>query len=253
MALFNDGSISELADLQAQETSILDTANAEGIDLAAKLVLAQREIGVELTAFLLTNDDGALGEVAARNLSKVAVTEALRQWHVFRTLALAFRDLYHNQLNDRYGQKWKEYARLADERSRLLYESGVGVVLAPLPRAGAPVVEAIAGAASGATYFLRASWVNSAGAEGAPGAPTAFTTDDGFVPRVTLGPAPAGVTGWHLYAGFAADGVARQTDAALPPGESWTPAGEGLRAGPAPGTGQEPDLFIRKTQRTIRG
>lgn len=253
MALFNDGSISELADLQAQETSILDTANAEGIDLAAKLVLAQREIAVELTAFLLANDDGTLGESAARSLSKTAVTEALRQWHVFRTLALAFRDLYHNQLNDRYGQKWREYARLAEERSRLLYETGVGVVLAPVERPGTPEVEAAPAAAAAATYFLRTSWVNGSGAEGAPSIATAFTTEDGYVPRVRPGPAPAGVTGWHLYAGYAADDMARQTDAALATGESWTLAAEGLQAGPAPGTGQAPDLFIRRTQRTIRG
>ncbi len=48
MALFTDGTITTLEDLAAHESGILELAAGEGIDLAAKLRIAQEDIGVEL-------------------------------------------------------------------------------------------------------------------------------------------------------------------------------------------------------------
>ncbi len=52
MALFNDGPISTAADLQRYENAILSVASAERIDLGAKLLLAQQDLGNEILLFL---------------------------------------------------------------------------------------------------------------------------------------------------------------------------------------------------------
>jgi hypothetical protein len=52
MALFTDGSIAKLEDLRAYESAVLDLASSEGVDVGAKLRMAQREIATELTPFL---------------------------------------------------------------------------------------------------------------------------------------------------------------------------------------------------------
>ena len=44
MALFTDGPVSSIDDLAAQDTQLLDVANAEGIDVTRKLGLAQDEL-----------------------------------------------------------------------------------------------------------------------------------------------------------------------------------------------------------------
>ena len=59
MALFTDGNICSTEDLRQYESSILDVASTEGIELEAKLKLAQREIGVAITAFLLEQETGS--------------------------------------------------------------------------------------------------------------------------------------------------------------------------------------------------
>ena len=52
MALFTDGPISTTDQLVAHDSSVLDVSNREGIDLTAKLALAQEELGVQLGATL---------------------------------------------------------------------------------------------------------------------------------------------------------------------------------------------------------
>ena len=53
MALFNDGPLCSLLDLQNAESGILNVASTEGIDLAGKIALAQGTIANELILFLL--------------------------------------------------------------------------------------------------------------------------------------------------------------------------------------------------------
>ncbi len=48
MALFTDG-ISTIQDLMNQDSYVLATAQTENINLAQKLVIAQQELGIELT------------------------------------------------------------------------------------------------------------------------------------------------------------------------------------------------------------
>src|SRR5262245_57001352 len=102
MSLFTDGSIAKLDDLRAYESAVLDLASGEGIDVASKLRITQRQLGTELMPFL------AKSGVAEPDLSTVVVTDALLDAHALRTLELIYRDLYQSRLNDRYEGKWKE-------------------------------------------------------------------------------------------------------------------------------------------------
>ena len=52
MALFSDGPISDAGDLQRYENAILNVAATEGIDLGAKIVLAQQDVANDLLLFL---------------------------------------------------------------------------------------------------------------------------------------------------------------------------------------------------------
>ena len=63
MALFTDGTISTLEELRGYESGFYDVASIEGIDLSQKLVLAQQELGVELTARLFREQPEQLGRV----------------------------------------------------------------------------------------------------------------------------------------------------------------------------------------------
>jgi len=71
--------------------------------LRGKIALAQDEIANELMMFLLKRlpfvESQWLPQPVARQqigVSDVAVTGPLRQWHVYKTLALIYRDAYNN-------------------------------------------------------------------------------------------------------------------------------------------------------------
>src|SRR5208337_5521236 len=137
MALFTDGPISTAKDLQQYEASLLSDANAEGIDVAGKVALAQQDVGSELLLFLLRRAgfrDDQPNVRRSLGLTDVVVTDALRQWHIHKTLAMVYRDAYNNQLNDRYQGKWNQYEQLAKGSSRAYFQLGVGVVVDPIPR-----------------------------------------------------------------------------------------------------------------------
>ncbi|MBI3471467.1 MAG: hypothetical protein HY013_08925 [Candidatus Solibacter usitatus] len=155
MALFTDSPAIDIVDLTAYESSILETANAEGIDLTVKIGLAKEEAGAQLEG--LTELEG------------VVVTAPLRLWQLFHTLALVYRDAYHSQLNDRYRGKWQEYRGLARWASELLFQVGIGYARDPIPEAEAPQLSAAIGALAAGTYFARTSWLNAAGEEGSAG------------------------------------------------------------------------------------
>src|ERR1700744_389091 len=108
MALFTDGPISSAEDLQTYDASVLGDAGAEGIDVAAKVHLAQQDIASEILLFLLRRAafrDCLPYHRRSRELDGVVVTGGLHQWHVHKTLALVYRDAYNAQLNDRYQGK----------------------------------------------------------------------------------------------------------------------------------------------------
>jgi hypothetical protein len=251
MALFTDGDISTLPDLQDQETGILDAASAEGVDLSTKMRLAQEEIGIEVMAFLLENGQSVCSEAAIRQLTHVAVTLPLKQWHTFHALALMYRDLYYNHYNDRYGEKWKEYQRLATASAKLLFETGVGIVYTPVERAGKPTLSWATGTMGANTYYVRVSWVSGAGSEGAPSETATLSTEDGTNVMVTPPSVPSVAASWNVYAGTAIDRIMRQNETPLAPGAAWTMPGTGLLTSDIAGDGQDPDVYVT-LRRTFR-
>jgi len=239
MALFSDGGVSSIEDLLGYESSILDVARTEGIDLPTKLELAEEEVGIELTAFLVQQ----VGSKPA--LENVVVTEALHKWHVFQTLALIYRDAYNRQLNDRYLAKWKECDRLAKWASTMLFQAGVGIVDEPIPRAERPELGTVAGPLGAATYYVRVSWLNESGDEGAPSELGILTAQEGTALTVRAVNPPADARGWNLYAGFSHADLTLQNTSPLPPNETWVESSAGLQGGRKPGAGQEPDYYVQ--------
>ena len=127
MALFVDGEISSLQDLRNHETSILDLASSEVIDLGSKLVLAQNDLAIELAGFLERNQETARWS----GVQHVVITEALRVWHTLHTLELTYRDVANTQVIERYSAKLVLYSELARGARKRLFEGGVGLVSAP--------------------------------------------------------------------------------------------------------------------------
>src|SRR5574338_279857 len=124
MALFTDGTMATVSDLRLYEHSILEVGQTESIDLAEKLTLSQREISIEITAFLLKK---GVALPLGHELSNVIATDPLIHWHAVHTLAICYRDAYNSQLNDRYKGKWEEFARLAGRAQRLAFDIGIGI------------------------------------------------------------------------------------------------------------------------------
>ena len=248
MALFVDGNPSEPTDLSPYETSIFSTATTEGIDLVAKGTVAALEIGLELQRFLVrTPGGGSFG------LANVAATDALRQWHILHTLAVTFRDAHHQQLNDRYKKKWKTYVALAAKASELVYQIGVGLVYAPLPRPAIPIVGQTLGTQAGQTCFVKVSWTDNFGVESLSSLASSFNTSEGSALTVRAIGAPRTARGWNVYVGASDDQVERQNTGLLALGSTWQMPAGSIAAGIRPGAGQVPDQYLRRSTVVFRG
>jgi hypothetical protein len=246
MALFTDGPISSAQDLQEYDSSVLNVANAEGIDVAVKVTLAQQDLGNELMLFLFRRApfrDYQPNFGGAPGLGNVVVTEALQRWHVLDTLALVYRDAYYNQLNDRYQGKWNEYEQLAKAGSRTFFLLGVGVVADPIPMAPVPQLSTVPGSGVEETLYVVATWVNAAGQEGAPSDNAALNIAAGNILVVTLMGPPQNAVGWNAYVGLSPSTLTLQNNTPLALGSSWTMTGA-LSSGAAVPTGQLPAWFI---------
>lgn len=248
MALFVDGNMTSIPDLAAYESSIVELAATEGIDLTAKSTVAAAEAAVALQRFL-ARTPGA----QAYTLGQVAQTGALRRWHALLTLASTFRDAHFQQLNDRHGVKWREYERLARAAGATYFETGVGIVLRPLPRPMPPVLDQVAGPEAARTYYVRTAWLNAEGEESLASETATLTTLEGTALMVRAVGAPPRATGWNIYAGWIDDGLMRQNAIPVPLGSPWTMPGTGLAMGLPPGTGQEADLLIPSVPVLQRG
>jgi hypothetical protein len=255
MALFTDGTLSAIDELLAYESSLLEVARTERIDLTVKLELARQEIGIELTMFLVERGGREWSGIVspALGLKNVVVTEPLKKWHLFHTLGLVYRDAYNSQLNDRYQGKWKEYERRARWAEHALYRIGVGTVAEPLEQADQPALSSVAGPLPGATYYARAAWVNASGEEGSASDLAVLSTGNNTLLVAEAVNAPANARYWNLYAGLSVGSVTLQNDAPLPVGQAWTEPASGLKQGRFPGTGQAPESYLRATGGFSRG
>lgn len=237
MALLVDGDINTVDDLKEWDSGILDTADGERIDLQAKLRRAQAEVEEEIERFLRGQERGALGQVV--------IDRGLRHWHALKTLEATYRDAYFNQLNDRYGEKWKHYLKLAAQQQARYFDAGVAIVLKPLRRP--PGVEATFadGALEPATYRLAATAVDAFGRESAPSPVQVVSSPVPHSLNVRIPFLPEGATGWNLYAGWPEGPLALQNETPLGPTEAWVAGAGGLRSGRPPGDGQPADEVIR--------
>ena len=252
MALFTDGLLSTFDDLRNYENQILEVATAEGIDLLSKSRVAQDMIGSEVSTILGRNSNAWPSQQFT--LSNVAVTEPLRQWHVFQTLFLTFEDVYGNQLSERFKHKSGEYRRLAAWASDILLQAGIGLVRLPIPKAGRPEVTAVEAATAGSTLVVRVSWVAiSGGIEGYPSDTLTINLPPGKTLLVGTNSAPPTITGWNVFVGLSADEITRQNELPLPISSTWQLPADGLRDGPRAGHGQSADWYIRAEQVLHRG
>lgn len=255
MALFTDGTVSTIEDLLGSESSILEVARTEKIDLTTKLSLACQEIGIELSVFLSQQSGTEWLGLGGRKpeLKNVVVTEPLRKWHTHYTLALVYRDAYNSQLNDRYLGKWRAYEQLARRASAALFEIGAGMVSEPIVQAGKPALSSAPGSLAGATYFARVSWLDGNGAEGNASEPGVLSVPAGSLLVVAATDPPGNARAWNVYAGLAFDEVTLQNNSPMGLGQTWTEAETGLKAGRKPGSGQAPEWYLRVSRSLQRG
>ena len=242
MALFTDGPLNSIDDLRAQDSQLADVASTEGIDLTQKLWLAQEQIGVELEQLL-----------AGRYfLNTVVSTVPLMLWHRYRTLELAYADACFSHLNDRYGSKRDQFHDLAKWAYERVIERGVGIAVAPVPRAATPVLAPAPGLLPPGTYYATMAWVNGLGEEGAPATPDTIEITSGSF-SVTPKPAPLPAIGWNVYVGPGPDELVSQTEEPLGLDAIWAPSGALQQQGQAPGTGQTATLMLASPRVLQRG
>jgi hypothetical protein len=250
--LLTDGNPNTTEDLRVYESAILDVANAEQIDLEAKLGLATEELSQEVLDMLLDHTralDPQLGALQWNmrrtiGVSDVVVTRQLKRWHAAHTLAVVYRDAFNNQLNDRYQAKFSEYREVAKDAKTHTVRYGIGLSLTPLPKAPAPVVSFAAAQQAAATYFIQVAWVSAQGQEGAVSDSTSFEAAAGSVPVVRVVNPPPGATGFNVYMGLTSVAATLQNATAVAVGQSFTLPSTGLVQGRTPGTGQSPDVYV---------
>ena len=255
MALFTDGPINGTTDLPDYESSVFTMAGVEGVDITAKMTLAQEAIGKQILLFLLRAPlrDSKAAVRRAIGVSDVVITRPLRHWHAVKSLALAYRDAYNSQLNDRYLGKWNEYERLAQDAAQEYLQIGVGLVADPIQRGSEPMLTTVAGTGSATTYYVALSWINAGGQEGALGDVGSMLTADGTQLVVSSASAPGNAAAWNVYAGNAADLVTLQNPMPVAIGSNWILPATGLIAGRRPSEGQAVERFLFHDRLIQRG
>jgi hypothetical protein len=243
MALFTDG-ISTIQDLLSQDSSVLNTAQTENIDLSTKLSLAQQGVGIELTTLLQRSNtyDWQFWLQPNPQLTNIVVTPPLQLWHVYQTLVLVYQDAYYNQLNDRYQGKLNQFQKMANWATDKLIQTGLGMVSDPIPQAAAPVLIAIPGGLSGMTYYASISWLNTESEEGQAGPAGSLPVLDGNALAVQPSNQPGNATAWNVFVGVSPDTLALQNPSPLPTDQIWVQATP-ISVGRAPGSGQAPDYL----------
>ena len=250
MALFTDGLICDQEVLREYESSILDVARVEEVELTPKLRVAQREIAFEIAAFLQRNGSQYLAPDL--ELTNVVVSAPLRHWHAVHSLSVIYRDAYFHHLNDRFREKWAQYALLSREARHRFFTSGVGIAAEPLAKPSAPAWDLVGGGSMPARRYLVAVALVSGERVSAASDPFEVEADAGTLVRLHLA-AQGGNIRWQVYAGVD-EQLVRQTASPLPGGSLWTePAGGIATTGDEPPHGQIADIVVRLMNRLDRG
>ena len=254
MALLMDGSPNTVETLKAVESSIADVAGIELIDVDIKMGLALEEISESLMVYLIqlgTQDPQYLTRRQI-GVSTIVLTPPLRRWHGMLSIALIYRDAYHNQLNERYLAKWKYFNAVSAEARRTLIQTGLGLVNAAVPKAPVAVTGLAIGQWTPGTYVVRMAWVDSAGRVGSPGEAMTVELVSGSAPTVMAPPPPVGIVGWNVYVAAIGSVPAQQNASQLGFATPWVAQVAGPVAGDAIGDGQKPDRYIADNQSFFR-
>lgn len=237
MALLVDGDINGLDELKEWDSGVLEVAHGEGIDLGSKLRRAQAEVEEEIEAFLRDQERGAL--------SQVVVDRGLRHWHALKTLEAVYRDAYFNQLNDRYGEKWKHYYELSGGQAKKYFDAGVAITYEPLRRPVWVEAEIEDGPTAPGSYRIQATVVDGQGRESSPCPVQVVAAALPHRLRVRLPYAPEGAAGWNVYVSGADTAPGLQNAAPMGLEEAWELPPEGVASGRPAGEGQAADEVIR--------
>jgi hypothetical protein len=254
--LLTDGSPNNDESLRVYESAILQVSDTEFIPLRAKLDLALEEIAEDVLDVLLDHGAPSDPHAATRRMigvSDVVVTRQMKRWHAVHTLEVFYRDAFNNQLNNRYQAKVSEYHELSVDARNKTYQSGVGLVLIPIPRARMPIFSYVAGLIPETIYYAQVSWVSASGQAGDPSEVTTYDSPAGSLPVVTAVNPPAAATGFNVYIGLAPNTVMLQNSMPVALGGSFTLPSSGLVAGSPPGCGQVPDVYVTGGALLLRG
>lgn len=250
MALFTDGTIATLADLKDYESSILDLASTENIDLTAKLNVAQRELALEIKAFLLRRGV----QLPGRQLDSVVVNEELMHVHTNCALALTYRDACNSQLNDRYQSKWKQYTDISQRSIRQLFEIGIGINRSPIHKADLPILtSAGSGSNVAMTLYVKVAGIGSYGTIGACSDVSRLSVLPASGVQVRTPRLPAGAVGFVIFASDSEDSLTLQTPTPIEADALWIMPDTGLRKDLPTPPRQQADFYVANTQQILRG
>ncbi len=245
MALLKDQSITCLTDWMAYDTKLTILSEQESTSIEAKSRLAQNEIETQVTSFLLRQS--GLSEFAARQLlSQIVVTEPLARWHSLLTLSLFYADIACLQNNALHRDQARYYELKAEAARMQLFETGVGIVNQPVPKAPVPFVVLVPG--SNTPRFLRARvrFVSPDGAVGALSSEFNLDLTNGETAQLSFTSLPENVAGWLLFLGETSDPLNLATPSALQMNQvvDVTPSLPNLNAPVASPEAQEPDRYV---------
>lgn len=244
--LYTDGVILTIQDLREHDSFVLDVASTEAIELSAKLAVAQRELGYEISSFLMTRCPGV-------GLGHVVVTGQLRDLLATHTLSAVYRDAYNLHLNDRYLGRWKEFTKASERGLLRFFQNGVGLAAMPVPQAKSPQVTVSGdGALPQGHYAVQIAWRHLTGNVGERSTPVLVDlSSDGSI-TVVPGESGLGLGGWDVFIGALDQTLLRQNDAVLSAGSSWT-QGAALRSDLIGPETSGPDYYVRNSGQIARG
>jgi hypothetical protein len=248
MALLIDQPISCLTDWMAYDTKLSILSEQESTSIEAKSRLAQNEIETQITSFLL-RQSGLSENVARQTLNKVVVTEALSRWHSLLTLSLFYIDLASMQNSALHRDQSRYFEAKAEAAQYQLFETGLGIVNQPIPKAPVPLV--ITSAGNNPQRFLRARirFVDVDGGVGALSAEFLLDMTAGEAIELSVGALPERCIGWLLFLGESSEAMFLATTTPVEAGTSFEITSD-IPATDAPAMNREaqsPDRYIRHT------
>ncbi len=252
MALITDADIVEIPELLLYENSLLEIAEKERVEIAAKVRLAIEEVRTKIGATLRRTGSDGLG-FQRYSIRNVVVTDALRWWLHCHALHLFYLECYGHQLNERFKRKEEEYARRSAKAQEAYLESGVSVSARPLPRPASVVVDEVAGALSQGHYYVAAAWQGSNGEESGLSPMLTFASDGAGTMRVSPQGSATHAVGWNVYVGTTADNVVRQNTNPIAIAQPWVMGATWNGTGEPWVGGQTAEIYIQPDRISPRG